>query len=132
MSLERMNPPDVYEPYKNVYTQVIRSAGRVQVDVAGTVCLAPGRRFVGEGDMTAQVRQVLDNLRKSLEAADARVEDVVRINIFTTDVDAYLQYGTPEALQFFGENTPVSTLVGVTRLADPRYLVEIEATAIVD
>jgi 2-iminobutanoate/2-iminopropanoate deaminase len=132
VSLERINPSDVYEPYENVYTQVIRSTGRVQVDVAGTVCLAPGRRFVGEGDMTAQVRQVFENLRKSFDAAGATVDDIVRVNIFTTDVDAYLRYGTPEALKFYGDNRPVSTLVGVTRLADPRYLVEIEATALLD
>ena len=132
MTLERMNPPDVYEPYENVYTQVIRSTGRAQIDVAGTVCLAPGRRFVGEGDMAAQVRQVFDNLRRSLQAAGATAQDVIRVNIFTLDVDAYLELGTPIAKEFFGENTPVSTLVGVTRLADPRYLVEIEATAVVD
>jgi enamine deaminase RidA (YjgF/YER057c/UK114 family) len=129
---EHLNPDDVYEPYENVYTQVIKSRGQTQVDVAGTVCLAPGRRFVGEGDMAAQVQQVLANLRKSLAAAGAQIEDVVRINIFTTDVDAYLQHATPIAKEFWGTKPPVATLVGVTRLADPRYLVEIEATAILD
>ena len=132
MALEHLNPTDVYEPYENVYSQVVRSIGRVQVDVAGTVCLAPGREFVGEDDMAGQARQVFENLRKSLAAAGARVEDVVRINIFTTDVDAYLEHVTPIAKEFWGAKPPASTLVGVTRLADPRYLVEIEATAVID
>lgn len=132
MALERMNPSDVYEPYENVYTQVIRSSGAIQVDVAGTVSLAPGREFVGEGDIAAQVRQIFHNLGLSLAAAGATPADVVRINIFTTDVDAYLEHGTPEALAFFAGEPPVATLAGVTRLADPRYLVEIEATAVLD
>jgi len=56
----------------------------------------------------------------------------VRINIFSTDIDSYLMEGHQEVVGFFGDALPASTLVGVTRLADPRYLVEIQATAVVD
>lgn len=62
----------------------------------------------------------------------ASPSDVVRINIFTLDVDRYLMEGHQEVVAFFGDDLPVSTLVGVTRLADPRYLVEIQATAVAD
>jgi enamine deaminase RidA (YjgF/YER057c/UK114 family) len=132
MPLEHFNPENVYQPYENVYTQVIRSTGGVQIHVAGTVPFSPGRIFVGEGDMATQVKQIFKNLRLSLEAAGATIADVVRITIYTTNVDLYLEVGTPLAKEFWGSKPPVSTLVGTPRLADPRYLVEIEATAIID
>lgn len=133
MAIERMNPEDVYQPYMNAYTQVIKATGTTQVHVAGTVSLAPGRKLVGEGDMAAQVRQTVDNIAKSLAKAGATLADVVRVNTFVTDVDRYLQEGHVELVKAFGAETlPTSTLVGVTRLADPRYLVEIQATAVID
>src|SRR4051812_23445835 len=132
MALERLNPTDVYAPYAGVYTQVVRASGGVQIEVAGTVSLDTERQLVGEGDMAAQVTQGWANLGASLAAAGAGFADVTRINIFTTDVDAYLEHGTPVALRIFGDAPPAATLAGVTRLADPRYLVEIEAVAVLD
>lgn len=76
------------------------------------------------------MRTVYENIRRSLAAVGATPADIVRINIFTLDVDRYLAEGTPEAQAFFGTNVPTATLCGVTRLADPRYLVEIEADAL--
>lgn len=130
MSVQRMNPSNIYQPYEGMYTQVIKAEGTRQVHVAGTVSLDPGRNLAGEGDMATQVRVTMENIGKSLEVAGARPGDVVRINIFTLDVDTYLMEGHAEVMKFFGHELPVSTLVGVTRLADPRYLVEIQATAI--
>lgn len=130
MAIERLNPEDVYQPYRDCYTQVIRATGTTQVHVAGTVSLAPGRELVGEGDMATQVRQTMHNIDKSLRAAGAKLSEVVRVNIFTLDVDRYLMEGHAELMKAFDGALPTSTLVGVTRLADPRYLVEIQATAI--
>ena len=132
MTLERMNPSDVYQPYKNYYTQVIRATGTTQVHVAGTLALNTAGELVGEGDLVTQVRVTMENIGKSLAAAGAKPADVVRIKIFTLDVDKYRSEGHPEVLKFFNGDLPVSTLLGVTRLADPRFLVEIEVTAIVD
>lgn len=129
--IERKNPSDVYPPYNNVYTQVIRAKGTVEVHVAGTVSLDIHRNLVGEGDMRLQTKTTMENIGRSLVAFGAKPSDVVRVNIFTLDVDRYLQEGHQELVAFFGQDTlPTSTLVGCTRLADPRYLVEIEATAI--
>jgi 2-iminobutanoate/2-iminopropanoate deaminase len=132
MALERMNPGDVYQPYNNYYTQVIRATGATQVHVAGTLGLNTKGELVGEGDLVTQVRVTMENIGKLLAAAGAKPADVVRIKIFTLDVDLYRREGHKEVLKFFNGDLPVSTLLGVTRLADPRYLVEIEVTAIVD
>lgn len=131
MGAERINPEGVYQPVGGRYTQVTRAVGSTQVHVAGTLGLDLEGNLVGEDDMAAQVRAVMDNIGRSLEAVGARPEDVVRIHIYTLDVDRYIQEGHREVMRFFeSAGMPASTLVGVTRLADPRFLVEIEATAV--
>ena len=88
-------------------------------------------RPVHAGDMAAQVGLALDNLETVLREAGLGLGDVVRLNYFTTDVDLFFAaYGTTvERLQAAGCR-PASTLLGVTRLAYPEMLVEIEATAV--
>ncbi len=131
MALERINPRDVYEPNRNLYTQVIKATGTTQVHIAGTVPFDRGGKVVGVGDMKAQVVQTLDNIEKSLAAAGAGRSDVVRICVYAVDVDRYIAEGAPEVLRFFGDAKPVSTTFGVNRLVHPDWLVEIEATAII-
>lgn len=131
MPAQRINPSDVYQPFKNYYTQVVKATGTQHVHVAGTLALDQNRNLVGDGDLVTQVRVIMENIGKSLRAAGAMPGDVVRINIFTVDVDKYRADGHAEVLKFFGNELPASTLVGVTRLADPSYLVEIEATAVI-
>ncbi len=81
-------------------------------------------------DMGEQVRMSLANLTTVLEAAGMTMADVVRMTIFTTDVDELLgAYGS--AAELIAPNMPAMTLIGVTRLAFPELKVEIEATAAV-
>jgi enamine deaminase RidA (YjgF/YER057c/UK114 family) len=82
------------------------------------------------GDMRAQVGLAMDNLEAVLAGAEMTLADVVRLNIYTTDVDAL--FGCYEVIaQRFGAAgvRPASTLLGVTRLAFPELMVELEATA---
>jgi len=132
MPLERINPADTYAPNRGLYTQVVRATGGTQIHVAGTVPFDRDGKVVGAGDMKAQVRCVLDNLEKSLAAAGAKPADVVRICVYAVDLDRYLAEGTPELMRFFGDAKPVSTTFEVRRLVHPEWLIEIEATAIID
>jgi enamine deaminase RidA (YjgF/YER057c/UK114 family) len=78
--------------------------------------------------MAEQIEKAFNNLTKVLESASMTMANVVKLTVFTTDVDElFASYGTAAA--FLGENTPAMTLVGVTRLAFPELRVEIEATA---
>jgi enamine deaminase RidA (YjgF/YER057c/UK114 family) len=83
------------------------------------------------GDMAAQVRLALDNLEAVLGQAAMSLANVVRLNIYTTDVDAFF-----EAMPVLGERlgaagvAPPGTLLGVVRLAFPELMVELEATAV--
>jgi enamine deaminase RidA (YjgF/YER057c/UK114 family) len=104
-------------------TRVVFCAGQTSVDENGGP-LHPG-------DMAAQANQALDNLERVLADADLTLADVVRLNYFTTDVEAFIasaEHALPR-LRAAGCR-PASTLLGVQRLAFPELLVEIEATAV--
>ena len=102
-------------------TRTLYLSGQTSLDGDGNpVCV---------GDMAGQIRQVIDNIEAVLVKADMSLADIVRINIFTTDMDLFFEHADElERLREAGTRY-TSTLVGVTRLAFPEFLVEIEATA---
>jgi enamine deaminase RidA (YjgF/YER057c/UK114 family) len=82
------------------------------------------------GDMRAQIGKALDNIEGVLRGAGYKLADVVRLNYYTTDVDAFLGAFDVLAQRLAERNCrPASTLLGVSRLVFPDVLVEIEATA---
>src|SRR4051812_26735506 len=108
------------------------------VDVAGPshVLLCSGQTATGDdgsppttSDMGQQVQKALTNLTTVLAAAEMTMENVVKLTIYTTDVDELLAaYGS--ATELLGGNLPAMTLLGVTRLAFPELKVEMEAIAV--
>jgi enamine deaminase RidA (YjgF/YER057c/UK114 family) len=83
------------------------------------------------GDMRAQLGQALDNLETVLREAGFELSHVVRLNTYTTDVDAFLEAGEATAARLAAAGCrPSATLLGVARLAFPEFLVELEATAV--
>lgn len=86
---------------------------------------------IHEGDMRAQLSQALDNLEVVLRQSACELSDVVRLNYYTTDVDAFFAAIDVLLARLNGAGCrPATTLVGVSRLALPPLLVELEATAI--
>jgi len=139
MGIERLIPSSVYERLPNgtvlkeTYSQVVRATGMTQVHLAGTLSVDTDGDLVGKDDMQAQTSQIMDNIQKSLEASDASMDDVVRITIYTVDVDRFIDEGVSEVTDCWEDGKyPTDTLVGVERLADPDFLVEISATAVVE
>lgn len=84
-----------------------------------------------EGEMEAQAMQALDNLETVLRAAGFELSDVVRLNTYVTDVDAYIHTAARAVGSRLAEAgcRQAATLLGVARLALPELLIEIEATA---
>jgi enamine deaminase RidA (YjgF/YER057c/UK114 family) len=84
-----------------------------------------------DGDMSAQLGLSLDNLEAVLGAAGMSLADLVRINVYTTDVDLLFQhYGVLASRLGAARVAPATTMLGVTRLAIPGQLVELEGTAV--
>jgi len=124
--IQRINPEGMTQP--TAYSHVVRHGNLLFL--AGQVATDAGGNVIGEGDMKAQVRQVLENMQSVLESQGADFTNVVKITIYTTDVDAYLQTGDIRQ-EYWRGIAPASTLVQIDRLARPVFLVEIEATAII-
>ena len=132
MGLERLTPAGLFKP--TAYTQGVAARGRRMVFVAGQVSIDAQGTLVAPGDFAGQVRQVFANLRTALVGAGATPADVTKITIYVVDYKPELRLLLGEARSaVFGPGTlPASTLVGVQALAEPGFLIEIEAIAVLD
>ena len=132
MSKEFLSPTTLITPAG--YSHIAKVRGGTTIYLAGQVASDASGTVIGEGDFEAQVEQVFRNLKTAVEAAGGMMADIVKLNIYLvaevgpSDVpklrairDRYVNV----------ENPPTSTLVVVTRLARPGWLVEIEAVAVV-
>ena len=132
MGLQRLTPTGLFKPA--AYTQVIVTGGRRMVFIAGQVSIDAEGRLVAPGDLAGQVKQVFANLRTALEGAGATPADVTKITIYIVDYKPELRplLGEARAAVFGPATLPASTLVGVQALAEPGYLIEVEAIAVID
>jgi len=130
MTLELIDPDGLPRP--QVYTQVVVGTGSRTIYVAGQVSVDAAGQVVAPGDLAGQARQAYRNVGVALAAAGAGPADVAKI---TTYVVGYSQDQRPaigEARRaLFGDHRPASTLVGVQALAQPEFLIEVEAIAVV-
>jgi enamine deaminase RidA (YjgF/YER057c/UK114 family) len=110
------------------YSRAVRVGAFVYV--AGTTATDDAGDIVGEGDAYAQTVQIIRNIERALERAGTTLAAVVRTRILVTNIDAWEAIGRAHG-EFFRAIRPVSTMVEVTRLIDPRMLVEIEAEAVI-
>jgi len=96
--------------------------------VSGQAPIAADGQMVGERDFETQVRQVFENLRTVLEQAEMGFESIVKLTVYLTDMSRLRDY-TQIKDEFITGKQPASTAVGVTALARPEMMVEVEAIA---
>lgn len=116
------NKPSGFSPATRVGGQVFIS-GQVSVDAQGNV--------VGEGDAGAQAEQCFKNIEAALTAAGATWDDVTKITCFMLHREDYPAYAAVR-LRYFPKNGPASSTVFIPGLVRPEYLIEIEATAVLE
>jgi 2-iminobutanoate/2-iminopropanoate deaminase len=100
------------------------------VYVSGHVSQDENGNVVGEGDMTAQTRQVFANIEAVLAESDATMEDVVKITTYITDMSRYAEFNAVRAEVFPNAGMASATVAGV-ELVLPEYLVEVETIAVI-
>jgi enamine deaminase RidA (YjgF/YER057c/UK114 family) len=129
MQQRKINPWKWQDQYGFSQAVEVTSASRV-LYCAGQASVDENGRPVHAGDMRKQIDQAFRNLETVLEAAGFGLEHVVRLNYYTTDVDAFLAASDVLGGRLSAAAAqPPGTLLGVAKLAFPGLLVEIEATA---
>ena len=108
------------------FAQAVSDGERLYV--AGTLSLDDAFAPVGAGDMDAQLEQIYGRIRRTLAAHGVGFSDVLKENVFVTDMDAMLAANGVRA-RTYGTHTPACTVVEVRRLAFPQCLAEIEVVA---
>ena len=134
MPKEYLNPNSLFSSLPHGFSQVVIATGRKMVFVSGQTAWDARKNIVGGDSVLEQARQAFRNLETAMEAAGGTLKKVVALRIYVVDYQAESGTAVGIALrEFFSpENPPASTWIGVSALAVPEFLIEIEATAVLD
>ncbi len=108
------------------YSRAVRIGNTLEI--SGTVA-TDGTNVMAKGDFYGQTRYIIEKIEKVLSQAGFGLKDIVRTRIFVTDISHWEAVGRAHG-EFFKEIKPATSMVEVSALIDPDYLVEIEATAL--
>jgi enamine deaminase RidA (YjgF/YER057c/UK114 family) len=101
------------------------------IEITGTVAVDDLNQLQGGDSAYEQTRFVISKIATVLERAGAGLSDVVRTRMFVTDISRWEEYGRAHG-EFFSGIRPCTTMVEVSKLISPEFLVEVEATAIIE
>ncbi|MGH8245989.1 MAG: RidA family protein [Gammaproteobacteria bacterium] len=128
--LEFLNPDGLFKP--STFTQVVVAEGETTVYISGQTARDDKANIVGVGDVRRQAEKVFENLRVAVEAAGGSMKDVVKVTTFMVDLKPDDRMWIGELVRKSFPRPPAHTLVGVSALAAPELLIEIEAIAVLD
>jgi 2-iminobutanoate/2-iminopropanoate deaminase len=118
----------VYDP--PIYSQAVKVSGAQTIlYIAGQVAYGPDGDAAHAGDFKAQARATLAALKAQVEAGGGTMAHIVKVNTYLTDIRHRADYA-PIREEFFGKKMPAHTLVAVAALAQPEFLIEVEAVAV--
>lgn len=129
VNIEKFCAAGVYDPPG--YSQAIKVSGAGTIlFLAGQVAYDKDGGVAHTGDFKGQARAVFGSIRALVEAAGGTLANVVKINTYVTDVRHRPDFRVVRE-EFFGSKGPASTMIEVSALANPDYLIEVEAIAVV-
>lgn len=111
------------------YSRAVRVGNTIEV--TGTVAVDDSGAVVGKNDPYEQTKFILQKIEHILHQAGGSLTDVVRTRMFVTDISRWEEYGKAHG-EIFHIIKPCTSMIEISRLIEPEYLIEIEATAIVN
>ena len=129
-----INPDSVFRSLDYGFSQAVLASGRQTLYLSGQTAWDADKQIVGDRDLGAQARQAFMNIRRVVEASGGTLDDVVSLRIYVVDYRPEHADVVGSALRecFQGPTKPASTWLGVSSLARPEFLIEVEAIAVVE
>jgi len=134
MLKKHINPDSLFPSLEHGFSQIVAASGGTTIYISGQTAWDSHKQIVGGRDLAKQTRQALRNVQTAIEAAGGTLADIVSLRIYLVDYKQEQAEALGSALrEFFPERLrPASTWVGVSALAVPDFLIEIEATAVLE
>ena len=134
MPKEHINPRSLFRSLELGFSQIVAATGRKTVYISGQTAWDTHKQIIGGRDLGQQARQALRNVQTAIEAAGGTLVDIVALRIYVVNYKLEQTDPVGRALrEFFPEDRrPASTWIGVSTLAVSDFLIEIEATAVLE
>jgi 2-iminobutanoate/2-iminopropanoate deaminase len=131
MTKRQIASADLAQP-SGVFSHATTIAARgTIVFVSGMVAKRPDGTVAGIGDVSEQTRQVCENLEAAMLAAGGTLDDICRVDVYVRNMEHFPLIHEVRR-QYFNEPLPASTMVEVSKMTSPEYLIEISAIAVLD
>jgi enamine deaminase RidA (YjgF/YER057c/UK114 family) len=134
MPKKYINPDSLFPSLEHGFSQIVAASGRTTIHISGQTAWDRNKQIVGGRDLAAQTRQALRNVRTAIEAPGRTLADIVALRLYIVDYKREQANAIGAALREFfpKEKPPASTWIGISSLAVPDFLIEIEATAVLE
>jgi enamine deaminase RidA (YjgF/YER057c/UK114 family) len=131
---EYVNPDALFRSFDHGFSQGVAASGKRTLYLSGQTAWDAARKLVGGSNLAAQARQAFRNVRLAVEAGGGTMADVVSLRIYVVNYRPEHAEAVGSALResFPGPGRPATTWIGIASLADPGFLIEIEAIAVID
>jgi reactive intermediate/imine deaminase len=127
---EQIRTDKVREPMGHFSQAIAIEVKGKLVFISGMTSRRPDGTIAGIGDIEAQTRQVCENIKSAVEAAGGTMDDVVRVDVYVRNIEHFDKIHKVRR-EYFKAPAPASTMVEVTKMVSPDYLIEINAIAVV-
>jgi enamine deaminase RidA (YjgF/YER057c/UK114 family) len=131
MPKKHLNPPSLFRSVHQGFSQVVVASGVRSVFISGQTAWDADRQIVGRS-CDEQARRALQNVKTAVEAAGGTLKDIVALRIYVVDLGQNVGAVGGALREMFTADPPASTWIGVSSLAVPEFLIEIEATAVLE
>jgi len=134
MPKEYINPKELFPSLQYGFSQIVTSSGGKMVFLSGQVGWNEQQQMIGPNDLRAQIWQTLRNIETAIKTAGGTLTDIVSMRIYIVEEKLKESHHIREALQEFfpQDRAPTTTWIGVRALANKEFLIEIEATGVIE